>query len=210
MGDFRAENRLPGIDLAVWDFDGVLNVNPGGEIFPWVADLGRDVGVDPESFRAFLRRPGQAREVLKGDADLLARLEAWIAREGHAITAEAFLEHWLTADDRPDAQAVGWLAAHSGRKVVGTNNPPARARYIRERTRAGRLAEAVFASGEIGAAKPDPGFFRRIEDWSGLAPGAILLIDDSADNCAAAARRGWSVFRFGPDTRARLPEALGL
>ncbi len=210
MAGFRAVDRPPGFDLAVWDFDGVLNVNPGGEIFPWVRRLDRDVGVPPDSFRAFLRAPGQAREVLKGEADLLARLDAWIAREGHAITAQAFLEHWLRADDRPDEEAAAWLAAHSGRKVVGTNNPPARARYIRERTAAGRLAEAVFASGEIGAAKPDPGFFRAIEDWSGLAPGAILLIDDSAENCAAAARRGWSVFRFGPETRGLLPRALGL
>ncbi len=204
------EHRRPGFDLAVWDFDGVLNVNPGGEIFPWVARLDRDVGVPPESFRAFLRRPGQAREVLKGDADLLARLERWIDREGHAISAADFLEHWLTADDRPDPEAVEWLAAHGGRKVVGTNNPPARARYIRERTPVGRLIEAVFASGEIGVAKPDPGFFAAIEDWSGLAPARLLLIDDSAENCAAAARRGWRAFRFDPATRHRLPEVLGL
>lgn len=206
----RAETRPPGFELAVWDFDGVLNVNPGGEIFPWVRRLDRDMGVPPDSFRAFLRVPGQARDVLKGDADLLARLDRWIAREGHGVSAEAFLEHWLACDDRPDREAVAWLAGQTGRKVVGTNNPPARARYIRERTAAGRLAEAVFASGEIGAAKPDPGFFRAIEDWSGLAPGAILIIDDSAAHCAAAARRGWSVFRFGPDTRARLPGALRL
>ena len=210
MGDHRHDNRRPGFDLAVWDFDGVLNVNPGGEIFPWVARLDRDVGVPPESFRDFLRRPGQARDVLKGDADLLARLERWIDREGHGISAEAFLEHWLTADDRPDEEAVAWLAAHPGRKVVGTNNPPARARYIRERTPVGGMIEAVFASGEIGVAKPDPGFFRAIEDWSGLAPARHLLIDDSADNCAAAARRGWRVFRYSPETRDRLPEALGL
>ncbi len=197
-------------ELAVWDFDGVLNVNPGGEILPWVKRLDAETGVPPDSFRDFMREPGQARQVLKGDADLLARLGAWIAREGHAISAEDFLEHWLTADDRPDAEAVAWFAAQPGRKVVGTNNPPARARYIRERTQVGRLAEAIFASGEIGAAKPDPGFFRAIEDWSGLAPGRLLLIDDGAAHCAAAVRRGWKVFRFSPATRGRLPEALGL
>ncbi len=197
-------------DLAVWDFDGVLNVNPGGEIFPWVSRLDRDIGVPAELFRAFLREPGQAREVLKGDADLIARLDAWIAREGHDVTAEAFLEHWLSADDRPDEEVAAWYAAHAGRRAIGTNNPPARARYIRERTRTGALAEAVLASGEIGAAKPDPGFFRAVEDWSGLPPAGHLLIDDSAQNCSVAAARGWSVFRFGPDTRARLPEALGL
>ncbi|SPJ23410.1 HAD family hydrolase [Palleronia abyssalis] len=200
----------PRFDLAVWDFDGVLNVNPGGEVFPWVADLDHEIGVPAESFRRFLNVPGQARDVLKGDADLLNRLRGWIAAEGHAIEAEAFLDHWLDRDDRPDATALELLATHPGRKVIGTNNPPARARYIAERTKAGQLVEAVFASGEIGVAKPDPGFFRHIELYSGLPPSRLLLIDDSDDNCRTAANRGWRTFCFTTDSRDRLPEVLGL
>ncbi|CAM4228896.1 HAD family hydrolase [Palleronia rufa] len=201
---------VSGVDVVVWDFDGVLNVNPGGEVFPWVARLKEDLGIAPASFRRFLNEPGQARDVLKGDADLLARLRRWIEDEGHAIDGKAFLEHWLVSDDRPDDQAVGWLAAHDGRKVIATNNPPSRARYIAERTRAGRLVETVLASGEIGAAKPDPGFFRYVEGWTGVPPNRLLLIDDSADNVAQAARRGWRTFRFAADTRDRLPGILGL
>lgn len=197
-------------DLVVWDFDGVLNINPGGDVFPWVPDLKRDLGIEPASFRAFLNQPGQARDVLKGDTDLLARLSRWIETEGHAIAPEEFLSHWLERDDRPDAAVVDWLAAHPGRRVIATNNPPARARYIAERTRAGRLAEAVLASGEIGVAKPDPGFFRYVEGWAGLHPSRMLLIDDSPENVAAAVARGWRAFRFGPDTRDRLPALLGL
>ena len=196
--------------LTVWDFDGVLNVNPGGEVFPWVDDLHRDIGIPPESFRRFLNAPGQARDVLNGGADLLHRLNGWIDREGHAITAERFLAHWLEADNRPDATSVGWMLAQQGRKVIGTNNPTARARFIAARTEAGRAAERVFASGEMGVAKPAAGFFRQIEDWAALAPNQILLIDDSAENCSAAAKRGWRVFRFGPQTRDRLPIVLGL
>ncbi|QFU10112.1 ?-D-glucose-1-phosphatase [Rhodobacteraceae bacterium THAF1] len=196
--------------LTIWDFDGVLNVNPGGEVFPWVSTLDRDIGIPPASFRRFLNVPGQARDVLNGDCDLLDRLNGWIADEGHAISAEDFLAHWLTADDRPDAEAVGWMQAHAGRKVIGTNNPTARARYIAARTDAGRAAEHVFASGEMGVAKPDAGFFRQIEDWAKLPPNDLLLIDDSGKNITAAAKRGWRTFRFGPDTRDRLPEVLGL
>ena len=197
-------------DLIVWDFDGVLNVNPGGEVFPWIADLDRDLGIPPDSFRRFLRAPGQARDVLNGWCDLQERLAGWIEDEGHDITAEGFLAHWLVADDRPDPEAVGWLEASTSRKIIGTNNPAARARYIAERTRAGQSAERVFASGEMGVAKPDPGFFGQIERWAGLPPARILLIDDSAENCASAQRRGWRVFRFSSDTRHRLPGVLGL
>ncbi|SFG84865.1 putative hydrolase of the HAD superfamily [Palleronia marisminoris] len=194
----------------MWDFDGVLNVNPGGEVFPWIADLDRDVGIPPESFRRFLNVPGQRRDVLNGWCDLRERLGGWIEAEGHDITAEEFLAHWLTADDRPDAEAVEWLRESDGRKVIATNNAVSRARYIAERTEAGRAAAKVFASGEMGVAKPSPGFFGQIERWAGLPPPRILLIDDSADNCASARRRGWQAFRFGPETRDRLPRMLGL
>ena len=198
------------IELVAWDFDGVLNVNPGGKVFPWVANLDRDLGVPSAAFRRFLDRPGQARDVLRGEADLLERLTAWIEAERLDISAQAFLDHWLAADDRPDEEAVDWLAAQDGRRMIVTNNPPGRARYIAERTRAGALVEKVVASGEIGAAKPDPGFFAHVERVSGLSPDRILLIDDSTGNVAAAAARGWRVFRFGPDTRALLPKVLGI
>ncbi|WP_375261655.1 HAD family hydrolase [Palleronia sp.] len=194
----------------VWDFDGVLNVNPGGKVFPWIADLDRDVGISPDSFRRFLNVPGQRRDVLNGWCDLQERLSGWIEDEGHDITAEDFLAHWLTADDRPDAEAVSWLDACPGRKVIATNNPVSRAQYIRDRTSAGRVAERVFASGEMGVAKPSPGFFGQIERWAALPPPRILLIDDSAENCGRAQSRGWRVFRFAPETRDRLPGVLGL
>ena len=201
---------MPAFDLAVWDFDGVLNVNPGGEVFPWVSDLGEDIGVPPAAFRRFLNVPGQRRDVLHGWCDLEDRLKGWIADEGLSITAADFLAHWLTADDRPDAEAVGWMTMSAGRKVIGTNNPVARKRYIESRTEAGRAAEAVFASGEMGVAKPDPGFFGQIERWAKLAPPRILLIDDNAENCAAARKRGWRAFHFTDRTRADLPGMLGL
>ena len=201
---------VTGIDMVVWDFDGVLNVNPGGEVFPWVADLKQDLGIAPDSFRRFLNVPGQARDVLKGEATLTARLRRWIEDEGHAIAPEAFLEHWLVSDDRPDEEAVGWLDAHAGRKIIATNNPPDRAGYITARTRAGALVETVLASGEIGVAKPDPGFFRYVEGWAGVPPARLLLIDDSDANVAEAARRGWKTFRFDARTRDRLPQVLGL
>lgn len=194
----------------MWDFDGVLNVNPGGEVFPWIADLDRDIGIPAESFRRFLNVPGQRRDVLNGWCDLRERLAGWIEDEGHDITAEDFLAHWLDADDRPDTEAVAWFEASPGRKVIATNNPVSRAHHIRTRTVAGREAEKVFASGEMGVAKPSPGFFGQIERWAGLPPPRILLIDDSPANCASAQRRGWRVFHFSSETRNRLPGVLGL
>jgi 2-haloacid dehalogenase len=46
-------------------------------------------------------------------------------------------------------------------------------------------------SGEERCVKPDPAIYEVLERRSGLAPRALLFIDDRADNIAAARARGW-------------------
>jgi putative hydrolase of the HAD superfamily len=68
----------------------------------------------------------------------------------------------------------------------------------------------IFASGPLGVKKPDGAFFAAIEAWAGHAPQDILLIDDAEKNILAASARGWQTFHFTDETRARLPEVLGI
>ncbi|MEM9140344.1 MAG: HAD-IA family hydrolase, partial [Pseudomonadota bacterium] len=72
----------------------------------------------------------------------------------------------------------------------------------------GPRVEQTFASGHVGFAKPDPAFFRHIESALGAEPGDLMLIDDTAQNVAAARARGWRGFHFTDATRAALPEVL--
>lgn len=53
-----------------------------------------------------------------------------------------------------------------------------------------------FISGHMGVIKPDPEIYRRLEETSGIAPGALLFTDDRADNIAMAASRGWQTHLF--------------
>jgi putative hydrolase of the HAD superfamily len=46
-------------------------------------------------------------------------------------------------------------------------------------------------SHELGLAKPDPAIFAHADAVLPPGAGQALLIDDSADNCAAARRWGW-------------------
>ena len=47
--------------------------------------------------------------------------------------------------------------------------------------------------------KPDPRIYEIVEETSGVAPGALLFIDDRADNIAQARARGWQAHLFdGP------------
>ncbi|SLN55548.1 Phosphoglycolate phosphatase [Roseivivax jejudonensis] len=197
-------------DLVVWDFDGVLNHEPPTGPFPWVDDLETDLGIPPAAFRAFLSRPGLAEAALTGAVDPVDELDAWLAAEGHGLSGEAFFSHWLAADARPDAETIGWLERSGPRAVIGTNNPVRRADDIMHWMGFARRVEKMFASGALGVAKPDAGFFRAIEDWAQLRPDRILLIDDTEANVDAAARRGWRVFHFTPHSRAELPRRIGL
>ena len=53
-----------------------------------------------------------------------------------------------------------------------------------------------YISGHMGEVKPEPEIYRMLEDDCGVAPTALLVADDRADNIAAAAARGWNTHLF--------------
>ncbi|EAQ03732.1 HAD-superfamily hydrolase, subfamily IA, variant 1 family protein [Pseudooceanicola batsensis HTCC2597] len=56
-----------------------------------------------------------------------------------------------------------------------------------------------YISGHKGVIKPDPAFYRMVEEDCGLPPEALLFTDDRADNIAMASSRGWQTHLFrGP------------
>ncbi len=212
----------PAFDLVVWDFDGVLNRNLTDGRFRWSQAIAADLGLGPAAFEAFVFRGPEVRRAVRGEGDLLEAAADWLARQGSRVTPEALLDYWFAKDALPDAEAGQWLDALTVRKVIGTNNEARRAAYIADVMGFGARVERIFASGPMGVAKPDAGFFAAIEAWAGAAAGAaagvparvsagrILLIDDRAVNVAAAHRRGWGAFHFTGRTRARLPGILGI
>jgi 2-haloacid dehalogenase len=56
--------------------------------------------------------------------------------------------------------------------------------------------DRAYVSGRMGVTKPSPRIYDMVEADCGLAPGALLFVDDRADNIAAAAARGWQVHQF--------------
>lgn len=197
-------------DLVVWDFDGVLNRNIREGRFVWQDRLQADFGFDPDAFNRFVFASDPVREVVRGRRDLLDVVAEWLRTKGAATEAAEFLDYWFEQDALPDPEIGALLDACAGRKVIGTNNETRRAGYIEREMGFGARVERVFASGRMGVAKPDAEFFGAIEEWSGAAPGRMLLIDDSAANVAAAHRRGWNSFHFTDETRHRLAGILGI
>ena len=201
-------------ELIVWDFDGVLNANirataTGGRML-WAERMQEDLGLDPASLAAHLSRSGLMRDVMRGRHDIHDLLTDWLRAQDAPLDADALLAYWFDRNALPDAQVLGWLKAHPARHVIGTNNEARRASYIEHQMGFGQHVEHIFASGRMGVAKPDPGFFATVERWARLTPPQILLIDDAPANIAAARARGWQAFLFNDDTRASLPDRLGL
>ena len=199
-----------GFDLVVWDFDGVLNRNLPQETYVWAASLAADRGHDPVSFEEVVFGSGKFAEVMRGRLDLRDVVADWLSQEGAEDDPDAFLSHWFEHEAAADAEAGRWLDLCPVRKVIGTNNEVRRAEYIAHVMGFGARVERVFASGQLGVVKPEPGFYQAIEAWAGVPGPRILLIDDNASYIAGAHRQGWGGFHFTDATRHRLPGILGI
>ena len=196
--------------LIAWDFDGVLNCGFDGGFQMWQQSFEQALGISAEVFTAYMFAPPRFAQVLTGHRDLLDLLAEYVAAHDVPHTPTALLEYWLTKDARADTQVLGWLRACNIPGVIATNNETHRAEFIWTRLNYATHMHHIFASGRMGVKKPDPAFFHQIEDWSGLPPADILLIDDAEKNIAAAAALGWQVFHFTDQTRDGLPERLGI
>jgi 2-haloacid dehalogenase len=59
--------------------------------------------------------------------------------------------------------------------------------------------DRAFVSGKLGVKKPDPRIYAQVERDTGVAPGALLFVDDREENIRAAEARGWATHHFtGP------------
>lgn len=66
------------------------------------------------------------------------------------------------------------------------------------------LFDVVVDSCEEGIRKPAPEIYLRTADRLGVHPSECLFLDDSADNCAAAAAVGMATVVVGPDVTAAI------
>ena len=196
--------------LIAWDFDGVLNRGFEGGFLLWQETFEADLGVSAKAFTAFMFEGSRFAEVLIGKRDLLDLLGDYVTSQKVPHRPERVLDYWLSKDAREDGQVVDWAAACGVPGVIATNNERHRAGYIWDRMGFSQRMRHMFASGPMGVSKPDARFYAAIEDWSGLAGGDLLLVDDSEKNIHAAAARGWQVFHFTDETRDGLPEVLRL
>ena len=90
------------------------------------------------------------------------------------------------SDLYPDAvPTLAALRAEGWQVVVGGNQPLAFQRLVEE---LGLPADVVVSSGSLGAAKPDPAFFRAAAAAAGVDVAACVHVGDRVDHDVVAAR----------------------
>jgi putative hydrolase of the HAD superfamily len=84
----------------------------------------------------------------------------------------------------------------SGKVLTLLSNMPHDLARYHERSSVHDNFHHTFFSCDIGMAKPDPDIYRFVQETTGIAPQNTLLLDDTAENIAAAREAGWEAVQF--------------
>jgi putative hydrolase of the HAD superfamily len=130
-----------------------------------------------------------------GRADEADFAAAFSGMAGRPVAVDEARELILSVFEPPN-EALWRIAAElrcAGVVVGGFSDNPA---FVAAMFPPGAVLEPMIFSAEIGAAKPSDAAFAAAEARLGCSGGAILFIDDSAANIAAARQRGWDAIQF--------------
>lgn len=186
------------IKALMLDVDGVVVRGRPADGARWDYDLEADLGVSPAALQESFFKP-HWRDIVLGRAGLRDLLGPVLSQIAPSIEPADFLAYWFANDaaiDEALLAAAGHCRAAGLRVFLCTNQEHERAAHLMDGLGLGAHADGIFYSAALGAMKPEPGFFNRVAGGSGLSPGEMLLIDDSAANVAAAQGVGWHAVQW--------------
>ncbi len=172
------------------DVDGVLiRPRPGGWAVGMEADLGLSRAALAEHFFAV-----HWDDVVMGRAGLHERLGPVLAKIAPHLKSEDVAAYWFEKDAILDRALLDDLAAvRAGGTALhlATVQERLRADYLWTTLGFGARFDAMHYAADLGCGKPDPAFFAKVGERTGLAPAEMLLIDDRLENVEAARAAGW-------------------
>lgn len=134
---------------------------------------------------------------LRGEADFSERLEPVLAAWGVEQPLAQVLQIWRAIQPLTDMfQLIERLRANDVQCHLATNQQATRASYMRSDLGYDDLFDQSFYSCDLGVAKPDPDYFRRILHRLDASASQVLFVDDRADNVAAAVSVGLGGLHF--------------
>lgn len=192
------------------DADGVLQDLPGG----WYAAMEPFLG---DRAREFLHRTwADELPTLSGDGDYLPMLEATLREYGvSAPVEEVYAAVWHRIDEVASSFEVVAALRRAGYGVhLATNQERGRGTYMHDVLGYRDRFDVSAYSWQVGAAKPDPEFFRRVVRLIGAPADEVLFVDDSEPNVAGARAAGLAAehwhFERGPGSLVDVLSAHGV
>ncbi len=157
---------------------------------------------DVEGFLADASR--EERPALRGEVRWLDVLPGLLARWRIEDAYDDLVRAWLSIEPVPSARAVvGALREHGTRCYLASNQDVHRARFMSAQLGYHDLLDGELYSCDLGLAKPDPAFFRRVLDDLGMSGREVLVVDDHQGNVDGARTAGLRAERWqhgeGPD-----------
>ncbi|MGI5195709.1 HAD family hydrolase [Streptomyces sp. CA-288835] len=206
------------VDTVVVDYGGVLT-NPLVETFAAFAELaGIEAGDLAQAFLAATERHGETpMAALETGAiterQMVDRILAELPEEAGRILAggHSFGELWFRGR-RPNEPFLAFLRAlrrDGYRLALLTNNVREWEPLWRAQLPVDELFDVVVDSHREGVRKPDPAIYRILLDRLGTTPQRCLFVDDTEENCKAAAELGIRAVRFA-DTASAVREISAL
>ena len=180
------------------DVDGVIVRPKNGR--HWSANLERDLGVSAVALQNYFFRPHWERTVT-GRSDLHECLGEVLRSIAPVITPELLMAYWFQNDAELDELFLRDLAmvrSSALQVYLATNQEHTRVRYLMDVVGLRSHVDGCYYSAAMGHMKPHRAFFEAIQSHVGLPPADLLLVDDAAENVAAAIAAGWSAERWTP------------
>jgi FMN phosphatase YigB (HAD superfamily) len=170
----------------------------GGVLLPFdrerrVAAIVEQLGVDVDDVRELFNGP-LPRLMDLGEADEADFAAAFADMSNRPITPATARALLMSVFEPPNEELWRIAADLRGSVVVGgfSDNPAFVASIFPD----GAFLEPMIFSAEIAAAKPTDAAFAAVEARLGFGGEAVLFIDDTPANVAAARRRGWDAILF--------------
>jgi len=192
----------------LFDADGVLQYATRH----WQPALQSVLNLDNESqAKAFVQDVFAAEtEVLESESGFIVRLEAVLAKWGRPGLLSETLAVLHSIEVHHDVMQTVQAIRRSGiRCHIASNQQTLRARHMSEGLNYRSLFDTEFYSCFVGAAKPKTKFFDKVVAQLDCEAGAVLFLDDRAENVESAKQAGLNaeVF-FGADGALSLQRQL--
>ena len=127
-------------------------------------------------------------------------IDTFLKRHELSLTADEFLEYWLSRDMNVNNDVWHWIKqkkkeGHSF--YIASNQPHVRMDYMLDHLPEWQdVFSGVFTSSRLGVAKPDPDFFMCAKNSLKVPANQLCLIDDSLENIKSAKSLGMNVIWF--------------